>query len=234
MAKRQPPRDQGTDHSKAERVYRDLRRRIRDLDLMPGERIDKNEMSAEYGVSRAPLSEATARLAAEGLVDVIPQSGSFVAAIRPQDIRDSLMIRTGLEVEAARRAAHVANDELLARLDDNIKQQAIAINSNDMAKLDDLDEAFHVMIMEAINSPRALQLLDATRAILDRPRYHALPIYGRPNDTFAEHQRICDAIRTRDPELAAAAMRIHLSMVAKTIEGDLAKFEDDATHKKKK
>jgi GntR family transcriptional regulator, rspAB operon transcriptional repressor len=234
MAKRQQPRDQGTDHSKAERVYRDLRRRIRDLDLTPGERIDKNEMSAEYGVSRAPLSEATARLAAEGLVDVIPQSGSFVAAIRPQDIRDSLMIRTGLEVEAARRAAHVANDELLARLDDNIKQQASAIGSNDMAKLDDLDEAFHVMIMEAINSPRALQLLDATRAILDRPRYHALPIYGRPNDTFAEHQRICDAIRTRDPELAAAAMRIHLSMVAKTIESDLAKFEDDAAHKKKK
>lgn len=51
---------------------------------MPGERIDKNELSVEYGVSRAPLSEVTARLAAEGLVDVIPQSGSFVAAIRPR------------------------------------------------------------------------------------------------------------------------------------------------------
>ena len=211
-------------------MYRDLRRRIRDLDLRPGERIDKNEMAAQYGVSRAPLSEATARLAAEGLVDVIPQSGSFVAAIRPQDIRDSLMIRTGLEVEAARRAAQVASDDLLAKLDDNIKQQAVAIRANDMAKLDDLDEAFHITIMEAIHSPRALELLDATRAILDRPRYRALPIYGRPNDTFAEHKRICDAIRTRDPELAAAAMRIHLSMVAKSIESDLAKFEDDATH----
>jgi GntR family transcriptional regulator, rspAB operon transcriptional repressor len=227
-------RDDGSDHTKAERVYRDLRRRIRDLDLMPGQRIDKNELSTQYGVSRAPLSEAIARLAAEGLVDVIPQSGSFVAPIRPQDIRDSLMIRTGIEIEAVRRAAQLASGELIAKLDDNIKQQSAAVQANDMPKLDDLDEGFHMLIMEAINSPRALQLLDATRAILDRPRYHALPIYGRPNDTFAEHQRICDAIRTRDPELAAAAMRIHLSMVAKSIETDLVKFEDDTTHKKKK
>ena len=231
MAKRKRARDEATssDHSKAERVYRDLRRRIRDLELSPGSRLDKNELSTEYGVSRAPLSEAIARLATEGLVEVFPQSGSFVATIRPQDIRDSLLIRTGLEVEAARRAAQQADDELLARLDENIDAQAAAIRAKDWARLDDLDEAFHVEIMSAVDAPRALKLLDGTRAVLDRPRYHALPVYGRPNDTFAEHRRILDAIKTRDPELAGAAMRIHLTMVAKAIEGDMAKFETDAS-----
>jgi DNA-binding GntR family transcriptional regulator len=227
-------RDDGSDHTKAERVYRDLRRRIRDLDLAPGQRIDKNELSAQYGVSRAPLSEAIARLAAEGLVEVIPQSGSFVAPIRPQDIRDSLLIRTGIEIEAVRRAAQLASSELIAKLEHNIKQQAAAVEASDLPTFDDFDESFHMLIMEAINSPRAFQLLDATRAILDRPRYQALPIYDRANETFAEHERIFDAIRSQDPELAAAAMRIHLSKVAKSMEADLVKIENETTQKKKK
>ncbi|HEY0939880.1 MAG TPA: GntR family transcriptional regulator [Steroidobacter sp.] len=236
MAKRKQaaPSSETEDHSKAERVYHDLRRRIRDLRLPPGTRLDKNEMSLQYGVSRAPLGEAILRLATEGLVDVVPQSGSYVAAIRPQDIRDSLLIRTGLEVEAVRRIAQTASDELLKQLDANVDAQAAAIRAKDMDRLDDLDAAFHTMLMEAVGSPRALQLLDGTRAVLDRPRYHALPVYGRPNDTLAEHRRIVDAIRTRDPELAGAAMRIHLTMVAKAIEGDLAKFSDDASPKKRK
>jgi DNA-binding GntR family transcriptional regulator len=217
-----------SDHSKAERVYRDLRRGIRDLALTPGSRLDKNELSKKYGVSRAPLSEAIARLASEGLVDVFPQSGSFVAAIRPQDIRDSMLIRTGLEVEAARRASQHATIALLAKLDANIEQQSAAIRAKDWATLDDLDESFHLQIMQAVDSPRALQLLDSTRAVLDRPRYHALPLYGRPKDSVAEHHRILDAIKTGDAELAGAAMRVHLTMVARAIECEIAKLETDA------
>lgn len=230
MAKRKRTRnpESPSDHSKAERVYRDLRRGIRDLELSPGSRLDKNELSKKYGVSRAPLSEAIARLANEGLVEVFPQSGSFVAAIRTKDIRDSMLIRTALEVEAARRASQYATVALLAELGENIEQQSAAIRAKDWATLDDLDEAFHIQIMKAVNSPRALQLLDTTRAVLDRPRYHALPLYGRPNDSVAEHHRILDAIKTGDAELAGAAMRIHLRMVARAIESEIAKFETEA------
>lgn len=234
MTRRQRASDGGTDSSKAERVYRDLRRRIRELDLPPGSQLPKNEIAAEYGVSRAPVSEAITRLAEEGLVDVFPQSGSFVAPIRSQDIRESLLIRTGLEVEAARRAAQNASDELLARLGENIELQAAAVRSKNMVRLDDLDEAMHATIMQAVDSPRAQRLLDATRAILDRPRFHALPSHGRPNDTFAEHRRIVDAICTRDPELAGAAMRVHLAKVAQAIELDIAQFEAAAKPQKPK
>jgi DNA-binding GntR family transcriptional regulator len=217
------------DHSKSERVYRDLRRRIRDLDLQPGSQLRKNEIADEYGVSRAPVSEAIARLADEGLVEVFPQSGSFVAPIRPEDIRESLLIRTGLEVEAARRACQAADKELLAKLDENLQAQSAAVRGRDMERLDALDEAFHAMILLAVRSPGAQRLLDRTRAILDRPRFHALPEEGRPDATFAEHRRIVDAIRTRDTELAGAAMRVHLMMVAQAIERDIAQIERAST-----
>jgi len=225
MSKTPPAPDSSSEHSKAERVYRELRRRIRGLELQPGSRLQKNEIALEFRVSRAPVSEAIAWLAEEGLVDVYPQSGSFVAPIRPEDVREALLIRTGLEVEAVRRVTQMADGELVQRLDKNLDAQAKAVRDNDMARLDDLDEAFHAIIFAPLNSPRAQRLLDSSRALLDRPRFHALPEDGRPYATLSEHRRIADAIRTGDPELAGAAMRVHIAMVARAIERDAAETE---------
>jgi len=217
-----PGADAAADHTKAERVHRELRRRIRELELKPGSRLHKNEIALEFGVSRAPVSEAIAWLAEEGLVDVYPQSGSFVSPIRPEDVREALLIRTGLEVEAVRRVTQAADAGLLKRLDDNLESQQAAIRANDMPLLDELDEKFHAIIIGALESPRAQRLLDSARALLDRPRFHALPERGRPYATLAEHRRIADAIRTGDVELAGAAMRVHIAMVARAIEKDAA------------
>lgn len=210
------------EHSKAERVYRELRRRIRELELEPGSRLQKNEIGVEFGVSRAPVSEAIALLAEEGLVDVYPQSGSFVAPIRPEDVQEALLLRTGLEVELVRRVAQIADAELLKRFDENLDAQAAAVRAGNMARLDELDEAFHGIIVGAVHAPRAQRLLDTARALLDRPRFHALPEDGRPYATVSEHRRIVDAIRTGDVELAGAAMRVHIAMVARAIERDSA------------
>lgn len=225
---RKPVRQESNDRSKSERVYLDLRRRIRELALPPGSRLNKHEIALEYSMSRAPVSEAIARLAEEGLVDVYPQSGSYVSPIRHQDIRDSLLIRTGLEVEAARRVATLADDDLLRRLDDNLRDQERAVRSRDMVALDELDAAFHAIIFDGLDSNRAQRLLDQTRAMLDRSRFHALPGEGRPSDTVDEHRRVLDAIRAGDPELAAAAMRVHLAMVSRAIEQDFAEMETQA------
>jgi GntR family transcriptional regulator, rspAB operon transcriptional repressor len=211
--------------SKSERVYAHLRRRIRELALPPGAPLRKEEIALELGVSRAPVSEAVARLADEGLVEVFPQHGSFVAEIRPADVRESLFIRTGLETEAMRRLAPTADAALLARLDDNLGRQGEALAAGDLAGFYDLDEALHGLLFAAVESPRALRLLDAARAPLDRVRRLALPEPGRPEETFAEHRRLVDAVRTGDPEFAAAAMRVHLTQVAASIERELAKME---------
>jgi len=84
MNKSLPGADTSTDHSKAERVHRELRRRIRELELQPGSRLHKNEIALEFGVSRAPVSEAIAWLAEEGLVDVVINTpeGQVTATLR--------------------------------------------------------------------------------------------------------------------------------------------------------
>src|ERR1700733_8288203 len=115
------------DQSKAERVYNELRRRIRELTLPPGAPLRKEEIALSMGVSRAPVSEAIARLADEALVDVFPQHGSFVAPIRAEDVRESLFIRIALEVEAIRRVTQRGDAGLLTRLEDNLAAPAAGL-----------------------------------------------------------------------------------------------------------
>src|SRR5690349_20446804 len=121
-----------SEQSKADRVYHDLRRRIRELTLPPGAPLRKEEIALALGVSRAPVSEAIARLADEALVDVYPQHGSFVAPIRAADVRESLFIRTALEVEAIRRVTQMADPALLAALEENLAAQAAALEAADL------------------------------------------------------------------------------------------------------
>jgi DNA-binding GntR family transcriptional regulator len=220
-----------SNQSKSERVFNQLRQRIRELDLPPGAPIRKNEIALEYGVSRAPVSEAIARLAAEGLVDVFPQSGSFVAPMRREDIREALFIRTALETAAIRLAAQVADDALMASLEENLQAQERVLKSSrpDLASFDQLDEAFHATIMSAVNSPATEKLLESARVLLDRPRFLALPEKDRPMDTLTEHRRIVDAIGTGDADLAAAAMQVHLRRVTRAIEAKLSQVEASDT-----
>ena len=227
MASRNQPAS-SEDRSKTARIYLDLRRRIRELELPPGSRLNKNEIALEYGVSRSPVSESIARLAEEGLVDVYPQSGSFVSPIRREDVRESLLIRTGLEVEASRRVAALADAALIASLEANLAQQEQALEAGDMATLYELDAGFHAIIFDALRSPRGHRVLEETRALLDRSRFHALPAGDRARETVAEHRRIADAICTGDPELAGAAMRVHLTMVAEAIERDFVRMDADS------
>ena len=213
------------DPSKTDRVYSDLRRRIRELNLPPGAPLRKDEIASALGVSRAPVSEAIAHLAEEGLVDVFPQHGSFVAPIRASDVRESLFIRTALETEAMRRLAPIAQPKLIQALEENLVDQTQALRKGDLVRFYDLDEALHAAIFAAIETPRALRLLDAARAPLDRVRRLSLPQAGRPQATLAEHRRLVEAIGSGDGEFAAAAMRAHLSQVARAIEPKLVEIE---------
>jgi len=213
------------DLSKTERVYAALRRRIRELTLPPGAPLRKEEIALELGVSRAPVSDAITRLAEEGLVDVFPQHGSFVAAIRGQDVREALFIRTALETEAMRQLAARSDAKIVRELDDNINAQASALRAGDLVRFYDLDEALHAVIFTGIEKPRSLRLLDAARAPLDRVRRLALPEEGRPEQTLAEHRALVDAIRSGDAEYAASAMRAHLSAVGRAIEKKLPEIE---------
>jgi DNA-binding GntR family transcriptional regulator len=124
-------------------VYERLRRAITTLAMLPSEALSEKELSLQFGVSRTPVREAMIRLADEGLVDILPQRGSFVAPIRLRDVEEAQFIRESLEVAVARRLAAVRSLRFLAEIKINVARQETAVTDGDRGLFLELDEAFH-------------------------------------------------------------------------------------------
>ena len=94
--------------SLGQKVYQTLRHGILSLAYNPGEILRKPDICAALGVSRSPVADAVARLQVEGLVDVVPQAGTFVARFSMQEIREGAFLREAIEV--GRRKTHRAKN----------------------------------------------------------------------------------------------------------------------------
>jgi DNA-binding GntR family transcriptional regulator len=73
----------------AEQVYRRLREAIIACRLEPNEAISENRLCGMFKVSRSPVRTAITRLAEDGLIDIFPQRGTFVAPIKLQQVREA-------------------------------------------------------------------------------------------------------------------------------------------------
>lgn len=199
------------------RVYTALRDAIVQLDLRPGESIDKQAIASRMGVSRFPVGEAMNRLASEGLVDIMPQSGSRVALIKISDIRENMFLRRALEVETVRHVARTANTALIDALASNLMYQQAAIESGDRRGFHNFDLIFHDLLQDHLGFGRVRSAAESARLGLDRIR-RLLNTRRRLATTLAEHHAIFDAIESRDGDAAAGAMNRHLLEVLAELE----------------
>ncbi|MFX4831455.1 GntR family transcriptional regulator, partial [Acinetobacter baumannii] len=84
--------------------YGALRRAIVDVVLVPGTAVNESDVAQQFGVSRTPVREAFRSLLADGLLDVMPQKGTFASLLHRSALRDALFVREALECAAVARA----------------------------------------------------------------------------------------------------------------------------------
>ena len=178
----------------------------------PGAPLDKARLCERLGVSRFPVSEALARLKAEGLVDIQPQRGTTVSLIRLSDVRENMFLRKALEVEAVKSLAGTIDDAVLDRLNDNLAAQKQVATGRDKQDFHGLDLAFHDTLLSALGFPRVKAAAESARLALDRVRL-LLSSPLRNVRTIEEHGRIVAALTQRDSARAALAMGDHLDQV---------------------
>jgi DNA-binding GntR family transcriptional regulator len=217
MSSTLPPLDR-FEGSLSRRVYHSLRQAILTLRLQPGAKLNKHDICAELGVSRSPVSEALARLSAEGLVRVVPQAGSFVSKLSMAEIRESAFLREALELAAVEELASRITDDELAALQRNLRMQATDVAHQDLEGFYQLDEAFHRLILGFTGHSRLAELTDMVCVHVTRARQLALPQPGRIQVSLEEHQAIVEALEARDPERARQSMRAHLRQLEKQLE----------------
>src|SRR3954463_7606838 len=99
-------------------VYEALRQAIVSSLMKPGERLNVEDLAQKLGVSLTPVRGAIQQLATEGLVEIRPRSGTFVANLTVQDVEETFKIRCALECLAAEKSTGLIEPAELARLRD--------------------------------------------------------------------------------------------------------------------
>lgn len=194
-------------------VYQNVRDEIVSLRAKPGDPISEKDIAARYGVSRTPVREAIQRLADERLIEVFPQSGTFVARIPYQDLPEAMVIRKALEVASVRLAAERASKSQVLALATIIEQQREAAEANDRPAFHRADEAFHAKIAEISGFPGIWRQVLQVKVQVDRYRRLTLVQEGRMAQVIADHERIMEGISRGSGPQAEKAMEAHLDAV---------------------
>ena len=190
-------------------AYEVIRTAILDCTFLPGMALSELALSDSLQISRAPVREAFRQLAAEGLLETVPQKGSFVALLSSAKISDAIFVREMIECRAAELAASAP---LLQRkaLEKILNKQVKASARKDYATHLASDEAFHYQILHLAGHPHAWPSLRQARTGMNRIRHLAIPELGSNKIAIDHHRLIVDAIVAGDSKAASKAMRIHI------------------------
>ncbi len=189
-------------------VADELRRRVLDGAYAPGAPLREVVLCEEFGVGRHTLRAALGALAHEGLLVHESNRGVFVPRLSSDDVRDMYVVRTALEVEAARLIAVRRIDpqkafRLLEEMDamrEDVPWSAVV----------DADQALHEAFVDAVGNERLNSAYRTMTAEIRLCLSQLRPFYGSPAQLAAEHRVLLEAIMSHDPEVAVAEVRAHL------------------------
>lgn len=204
----------------ASQVYRILRDEIVALRLLPGQLISEKDIADVLNASKTPVREALIRLEIDGLVEIVPKSGTYVTAIRINKYIEACFTRLQLEIGAVRRAATYAVDAAsVDRLDEILVRQAEALDNEDYVQFFTLDQALHRSFFVMAGMPGVWELMLKTQADVNRMRHlKRIQNIRRGPGVLQEHQVIVDAIRRQDAQAAEEALVAHIGSLEKEIQ----------------
>jgi DNA-binding GntR family transcriptional regulator len=215
MVKQIPPVKEPKKGAKAERrVFREeIRERLIDDILSgrlpPGSRIVETRLAQQFGVSQAPVREALRDLELFGFVVSSPFRGTQVRKIETQDLLEIYPIRAALEGVAAGAAAARIDDAALNHMADLVVAMRDAAAANDRDALATADTAFHQAIIHASGNKMLEHVWQTMRLAFTTAVTYTMA--RRSLQELAErHVPVLEALRTRDPIVAEAAIRRHI------------------------
>ena len=184
-----------------------LRAQIFERRLEPGQWIDEQRLTLEYGISRTPLREALKVLAVEGLVTMKPRRGAYVAETSVDDVRQVYHLLGLLESDAAATVATQATPAQRAELDalhDELEHQ-----TRQREAFFATNERIHMTLLRIAGNRWAEQMVIDLRKVMKLNRHHSLFKLGRIAESLAEHRALMQAIADGDARRARTLMRAH-------------------------
>ncbi len=207
---RQFPRENAREY--AHRVLLD---NIIKIELPPGSAVSEKDIADVLGLSRTPVREALIEMNRLGLVEIIPQKGSYVTKIDYGLIEEARFVRQSVElavIDLACEQGILAEDmELLDRNMEEEKAWGDRIDSE--YHLLGLDNEFHRLLFKSVGKLQAHRFVQAQMYHFDRLRILTVRTLGTQKNMriIKDHENILGALKKQDKEQAEQLMKEHLS-----------------------
>ena len=196
-------------HTKNDVVYQQLKEKIVNRVLRPGERIVISDIANELEVSPMPVREALNRLQQDGFVEINPHVGARVVMFGATGFKEIALIRIELEVLATRLATPYLDDDKIKELDSVLKQMEMAVADRDGNLYSKLNKDFHCIVYSAGPYKYLYELILNLWAKSNFSKSIFLKVPEQVSVSLDDHRKLLDALKAKDADKAAEILRSH-------------------------
>jgi len=189
-----------------------LRDAILKTELSLGEMLSEEKIANAMNVSRTPVREALTMLQLQGLINIIPQRGSFVFKPDAADLEALVQYRLMLETQAAQLAMKANPVKAAAALGRVVAAMERASENDDAAAYTEADSSFHNVFFEFCGNHYLSQAYEIAGSRIAALRAHlSQPLGMHRGRTLREHIEIAQAFERGDARTALGILEVHIA-----------------------
>ncbi|MEO5672115.1 MAG: GntR family transcriptional regulator [Ramlibacter sp.] len=193
-----------------EQAAQRLRQMLVENRIAPGAKLNERELSEVLQVSRTPLREAIKMLAAEGLVELLPNRGAIAVSLTEDDVRNTFEVMSGLEAQSGELAAERITDAELAEIRAIHFEMLAAYTRRDLPNYYRLNAAIHRAINAAAKNPVLAATYERVNARLQALRFRSNQDEEKWKSAMQEHELMIEALGNHDAARMRALLATHL------------------------
>ncbi|MCM2340524.1 GntR family transcriptional regulator [Rhodoferax sp.] len=210
--KKTPAQATGVATSLTARVTEQIREAIQNGEFKLGEGLSELKLAAALGVSRTPVREAFNALQLQGLIDIRPQSGSFVFMPTEENVGALCEFRRVMEVTALRLCFEYRREDALQQMRVASDAMELARQTGDRLAISHADTDFHQAIMNHCNNPYLIEAYKLVSGRVATLRTHNLVgLDTLLNKSISEHRLIIAALSAGKLDRAETILDEHIS-----------------------
>lgn len=193
-----------------EQVAQRLRQMLVEGHVAPGAKLNERELSEQLKVSRTPLREAIKMLAAEGLVELLPNRGAIAVELSEADILNTFEVMAGLEGQSGELAAQRITESELAEIRAMHYEMMAAYTRRDLSNYYRLNAAIHRAVNAAARNPVLTSTYNQVNARLQALRFRSNQDGEKWKRAMQEHEQMIEALSAHDPVAMRTVLIAHL------------------------
>lgn len=206
-------------------AYDKIKRLIMTAELPPGTKISKRDLVKRLGIGETPAREAILSLEKEGLLYIMPQSGTYVSKIKMQEVYEALFVRETIEKLVFSEACDKITPEEIISLEKKIQIQKIYEDLEEPEIYFQMDEEFHSTFYSIAGKNFVWKWMQLLNTQLSRYRYLRLKVPALPRHSITEdHEELLQLVQMKKKEQVEQLVSKHLHLIDQDVRYVQAEF----------